>query len=111
VFTTVEERGLTPAAVLEMYRGRWQVELVFKRLKSVLGLGHLHKTDEQGAKAWIHGKLFVALLIETLLRQGESFFPWGYPLREATRPQPLPLARGAVHAPSGQGGGQSGADA
>jgi hypothetical protein len=92
VFTTIEEAELTRTAVLEMYRGRWQVELVFKRLKSILDLGHLHKVDEQGAKAWIHGKLFVALLIETLLRQGESFFPWGYPLRQTTEPQPLPVA-------------------
>jgi hypothetical protein len=92
VFTTVDEAELTRTAVLEMYRGRWQVELVFKRLKSILDLGHLHKVDEQGAKAWIHGKLFVALLIETLLRHGESFFPWGYPLRQTTPTQPMSLA-------------------
>jgi hypothetical protein len=92
VFTTAHEKELTPTAALEMYRGRWQIELVFKRLKSILDLGHLHKTEEQGAKAWIHGKLFVALLIETLLRQAESFFPWGYPLCEVPMPQPVSLA-------------------
>ncbi len=92
VFTTIDEKEMRPAAVLEMYRGRWQIELVFKRLKSILDLGHLHKTDEQGAKAWIHGKLFVALLVETLLRHGESFFPWGYPIREAPELQPVPVA-------------------
>ncbi|MBD3268050.1 transposase [bacterium] len=86
VFTTCGEEELTPTAALEMYRGRWQIELVFKRLKSILDLGHLHKTDEDGAKAWIQGKLFVALLIETLLRQAEIFFPWGYPLRKASSP-------------------------
>jgi IS4 transposase len=32
-----------------MYRGRWQVELTFKRLKSLLALGHLKKVDPQGA--------------------------------------------------------------
>ncbi len=74
---------LAPAHVLEFYRGRWQVELVFKRLKSLLALGHLRKTDDQSARAWIHGKLFVAFLLEALLRQGESFFPWGYPLLSA----------------------------
>lgn len=102
VFTTVGETELSPAAVLEMYRGRWQVELVFKRLKSILDLGHLHKIDEQGAKAWIQGKLFVALMIETLLCQGESFFPWGYPILEIQEPQPLPMARGTAYAPSTQ---------
>ena len=83
VFTTVSAQLLSPTKVLEFYRGRWQVELVFKRLKSILGLGHLRKTDEEAARAWIHGKLFVALLLEAMLRYGESFFPWGYPLRQA----------------------------
>jgi len=80
VFTTVSAEALNPSNVLEFYRGRWQVELVFKRLKSILGLGHLHKTDEESARSWIHGKLFVAFLLEALLRYGETFFPWGYPL-------------------------------
>jgi hypothetical protein len=84
VFTTLPASTLGPAQALEFYRGRWQVELVFKRLKSILGLGHLRKSDEQAARAWLQGKLLVALLIEALVRQGESFFPWGYPLQSAS---------------------------
>jgi hypothetical protein len=80
VFTTVPSEQLVPSHVLEFYRGRWQVELVFKRLKSLIGFGHLRKRDDQSAKAWIQGKLFVAFLLEALLRRGESFFPWGYPI-------------------------------
>ena len=98
VFTTVPRQDLTASHVLEMYRGRWQVELVFKRLKSILGLGHLRKTDPQAARAWLQGKLFVALLIESLIRHAESFSPWGYPLRQETTAQPLLVERGAVHA-------------
>ena len=75
VFTTLDGR-LPATAVLEMYRGRWQVELTFKRLKSIMGLGHLKKTDIEAARAWIHGKLFVAFLIEALIAAGESFSPW-----------------------------------
>jgi len=56
---------------------------VFKRLKSLMALGHLRKTDDRSARAWIHGKLFVAFVLEALLRHGESFFPWGYPLLSA----------------------------
>lgn len=85
VFTTVEASSLPATRVLEFYRGRWQVELVFKRLKSLMSLGHLRKTDDRSARAWVHGKLFVAFLLEALLRQGESFFPWGYPLQSAGR--------------------------
>jgi hypothetical protein len=83
VFTTLPKKQLSTSQVLEMYRGRWQVELVFKRMKSILGLGHLRKIDETAAESWLQGKLLVALLIEALLRRGESFFPWGYPIYPA----------------------------
>jgi hypothetical protein len=81
VFTTLG-RDIRPATVLEMYRGRWQVELVFKRLKSIIRLGHLKKTDVEAAKAWIHGKLLAAFLIEALIVSAERFFPWGFPIDE-----------------------------
>lgn len=76
---------MAPSAVtlLELYRCRWQVELAFKRLKSLLQLGHLKKTDPQGAKAWLQGKLLVASLIETLIAAGDHFSPWGYELPKA----------------------------
>lgn len=92
VFTTLASQILGPRDVLETYRGRWQIELVFKRLKSILGFGHLRKTDEQAAKAWLHGKLLVAFIIEMLIRRGEDFFPWGYPICETPKPQPMSLA-------------------
>jgi len=100
VFTTVSAQLLSPTRALEFYRGRWQVELVFKRLKSILGLGHLRKTDAQAACSWLHGKLFVAFLLEALLGYGEALSPWGYPLRQAQGPQPLPVARRSTHAAS-----------
>jgi hypothetical protein len=94
VFTTLDAR-VPPAAVLELYRGRWQIELAFTRLKSLLAVGHLKKTDPEGAKAWLQGKLLVALLIEALISAGERFFPWGYPLAD---PRPaLPVAGDLAH--------------
>ena len=95
VFTTLDER-VPAAAILEIYRGRWQVELAFKRLKSLLALGHLKKVDPQGAKAWLQGKLLVAILLETLIALAERFFPWGYPL--AYDSSSLPLAGNRAHA-------------
>jgi len=80
VFTTLPGDSFTPVKILEMYRGRWQIEIVFKRLKSLLGLGHLKKTDVELSKAWLQGKLLVAFLIEALVAAAERFFPWGYPL-------------------------------
>ncbi len=90
VFTTLD-RTFTPATVLEIYRGRWQIELAFKRLKSIIELGHLRKTDLEGAKAWLHGKLLVAFLIEALITAGECFFPWGYPIVQELSKAPLSL--------------------
>lgn len=72
-------------SVLEFYRLRWQIELVFKRMKSILGLGHLPKKDPLSAQAWLEGKLFTGLLIERMLHTAESFSPWGYALAAATQ--------------------------
>jgi hypothetical protein len=91
VFTTLSIQQCTAEAVLELYRCRWQVELAFKRLKSILATGHLKKTDPVGAKAWLQGKLLAAVIIEALLAAGERFSPWGYPLLNF--PSPLPVAR------------------
>jgi hypothetical protein len=90
VFTTLDRR-FSPTKVLEMYRGRWQIEIVFKRLKSIIGIGHLRKTDLEGAKAWIHGKLLVAFLVEALIVAGERFSPWGYPISKEFSKIPLRL--------------------
>ena len=76
-------------AVLELYRLRWQIELAFKRMKSLLGLGHLPKKDPASARAWLHGKLFVSLLVERMVEAANSFSPWGYSLDSA----PKSLAR------------------
>lgn len=68
----------TAADVLELYRLRWQVELAFKRIKSLLGAGHVPKKDPEAARAWIHGKLLAVLLIEKLGEAAQLFSPWGY---------------------------------
>ncbi len=81
VFTTLSHSVLAPSKVLKAYRGRWQIELAFKRLKSLLQLGALSKRDPTGAKSWLYGKMFCALLIETLIRSAETFSPWGYPIQ------------------------------
>src|SRR4029453_11821704 len=75
VFTTFAPLTFGAAAVLQWYRVRWQMELAFKRLKSLAQLGHLPKADEQSARAWLYGKLFVALLTEQLIRRGQSLSP------------------------------------
>lgn len=78
VFTTVLRRELALRDVLELYRARWQVELVFKRLKSLLRLGHLAKRTDASSRAWLQAKLLTALLIERLAEKARLFSPWGH---------------------------------
>ena len=82
VITSVNRNVLSAVEILSLYRMRWQVELAFKRLKSILGLGHLPKTDPESAKAWLYGKMVVALLTNAIVEMGRSFSPWGYPLQQ-----------------------------
>ena len=55
----------TTEQVLALYRLRWQVELLFKRLKSILDLDHLRAKDPVLAQVYLLGKLVGALLLET----------------------------------------------
>ena len=88
VFTTAPE-SFSAREILEIYRLRWQIELVFKRFKQLAQLGHLPKEDEESSKAWLYGKLFVALLTERLIEQAESFSPWGYDVAPQTESKSL----------------------
>ena len=78
LFTTFPPDKFPATDVLEWYRLRWQVELVFKRFKSLAQLGHLPKFDDESAKAWLYGKLLVALLTEKIVRHARTLSPWGY---------------------------------
>jgi hypothetical protein len=67
-------------SVLQMYSYRWQVEMKFKNLKSVLHLGDVPVRSPELLRVYVLAKLLVALLIDSLISDAESFFPWGYPL-------------------------------
>jgi len=82
LFTTFPENEFSSSNVLEWYRIRWQVELVFKRFKSLAQLGHLPKYGDESAKAWLYGKLFVALIVEKLIAHACFISPWGCFLEE-----------------------------
>ena len=80
LITTVKAEEMELAVVLEFYRARWQVELAFKRLKSLLQMGQVPKKKEASCQAWMQGKILTALLIECLLCEARFFSPWGYRL-------------------------------
>ena len=84
LFTTANRFSLKAEDILNLYRGRWQIELVFKRLKGIIGVGNLPKHNPESCLAWLQGKLFVALLVERLHQEAESISPWGYPIFNPT---------------------------
>jgi hypothetical protein len=94
IFSTLPAAEFSAARVLKWYRLRWQVELAFKRMKSLMSLGQLPKHATASCRAWLHGKLLVALLVERLIREAEALSPWGYPLGASK-----PVARVQIHAP------------
>ena len=74
-FTTIPTPALPAASVLAWYRKLWQDELVFKRFKSLAQLGHLSNRDDDSARAWLYGRLLVALLLEKLIRHASAISP------------------------------------
>jgi len=89
VLSTFPRAPYDTPRVLEAYRLRWQVELVFQRLKQIAQLGHLPKHDPESSQAWLYGKLLVALLTEKLVRAASALSPWGYELRKGPAQQSL----------------------
>lgn len=59
--------SISAEKVLDFYRLRWQVELVFKRYKSLLGFGNVPTKTKESSEVWLNGKMFLALLIEKYL--------------------------------------------
>jgi hypothetical protein len=76
VFTTVPPSILPSTSVAELYRVRWQVELVIKRMKSLLDIDKL-RAREGGelAELYLHGKLLYTWVLEKRARRrcGENW--------------------------------------
>jgi len=81
VLTTVPQRELPTLSGLELYRFRWQIELLFKRLKSLLHLDTLPSRQGPTAKSWMLARLLAAALAQRLVQPSGPLSPWGYELR------------------------------
>ena len=64
LITSLPRETWPASRLLALYRRRWQVELAFKRLKSLIGLEELRVHDADLVNAWIHAVILVALLID-----------------------------------------------
>lgn len=71
---------LSAESILQLYRLRWQIEMKFKTLKSLLHLDAVPARNDESLRVYVLAKLLVALLIDSLLDEADSFSPWGYPI-------------------------------
>jgi hypothetical protein len=64
--TSLPKSGYSAKAVLAAYRLRWQIELAFKRLKSLLHIDQLPTWTQRGSRSWLYAHLILALLCDDL---------------------------------------------
>jgi hypothetical protein len=64
LLTSLPPDTFATADVLSLYRCRWQLELAFKRMKSLAGLDELAAKKPELARAWIYARLIAFLIAE-----------------------------------------------
>jgi len=84
VLLTSLDGGVASAEeLLELYRFRWQIEIVFKRLKGLLALSKLPAKQPELARTFILAKLLAALLLDDFTERFLAFSPWGFRISQA----------------------------
>jgi Transposase DDE domain len=86
VLTTLSAKQMPAIGILGLYRVRWQIELLFKRLKSLLHLDALPSREGPTAKSWMLARLIAAALAQQLVQPSGPLSPWGYALRGNHQP-------------------------
>lgn len=71
LLTSLSAEQASAEEVVRLYRLRWQIELAFKRLKSLGGFADLQASDPRLARSWLLAHLIAVVLIESSL--GEAF--------------------------------------
>ena len=66
LFTTAPKSRLDAERCLALYRVRWQVELLFKRWKSLCGFDRLPNYLDETILAWLYAKVLLALLMQRM---------------------------------------------
>ncbi len=81
LLATVPEEQASWQQLMQLYRLRWQIELFFKRLKSLLHLDTLPSRQGPTAKSWMLARFLAAALAQELVQPTGPLSPWGYDLR------------------------------
>ena len=77
LLTALPADTFPPTDILTLYRFRWQIELAFKRFKSLAGLDMLPAKKPELARAWIYARLIVAIIAEQIAGQVPESPPSG----------------------------------
>src|SRR5438093_7290402 len=89
LLTSLPADAFPPTDILALYRFRWQIELAFKRFKSLAGLDMLPAKKPELARAWIYARLIVAIIAEQIAGQVPDSSPSG---PDNTNRKPIALA-------------------
>ena len=66
VLVTSLPEHIPTVEILGAYRLRWQIELAFKRLKSLLNIDRIPTRTTAGGLSWLYPHLILALLTEDI---------------------------------------------
>jgi Transposase DDE domain len=66
LFTTAPKARLPAARAIEAYRWRWQIELLFKRWKSICGYDRLPNERTDTVLSWLSAKILLGLIVERM---------------------------------------------
>jgi hypothetical protein len=69
VVITALPETISADEIISLYRLRWQVEIYFKRLKSIIDFGNVPLRREDSIMTWLNGKLMISLLIEQMISE------------------------------------------
>lgn len=75
IITTADASRINTSQVLHLYRARWQIELDFKRDKSLGELDKLPNLIPKTIHAWICGKILLNLIVQRLSGQKVNISP------------------------------------
>lgn len=89
LLTSLPAETFPTVDILALYRFRWQIELAFKRFKSLAGLDQLPAKEPRLARAWIYARLIVAIIAERIAGQVSESSPSGI---DKTPSKPIALA-------------------
>jgi hypothetical protein len=75
LITNIPSSQLIPTQILALYQTRWQIEIFFRDLKSLLKLDFCNTSNKERFLAQLHATLFLAALLFFISSQSNLAFP------------------------------------